>query len=64
MRAFCFIIVGLVGLMAAIAIMLYTVQFLFLFLIGREFVKAIILGVVWFIEIFILNYFIFNYHGE
>lgn len=64
MRTICFIIVGVLGLIGAIAIMLYTVQFLLLFLIGGEFVKAIILGIVWFVEILILNYFIFDYHGE
>lgn len=64
MRTICFIIVGVLGLIAAIAIMLYTIQFLLLFLIGGEFVKAIILGIVWFVEILVLNYFIFDYHGE
>lgn len=64
MRAFCFIIVGLAGLIAAIAIMLYTVQFFLLFLIGGAIGKAIIMGILWIVEVFILNYFLFDYHGE
>lgn len=64
MRAFCFIIVGLAGLIAAIAIMLYTVQFFLLFLIGGAIGKAIVMGILWTVEVFILNYFLFDYHGE
>lgn len=64
MRSICFVIVGLAGLIAAIIIMLYTVQFFLLFLVGGAIGKAIVMGILWIIEVFVLNYFIFDYHGE
>lgn len=45
-RSICFIIVGLAGLIAAIAIMLYTVQFFLLFLIGDAIGKAVVMGIL------------------
>lgn len=63
-RFLIYFIIGLAGLFAAIAILFTTFSYLILFIIGKEFIKAAAVIVLIFVEIFAINYLLYDYHSE
>lgn len=59
-----FIIVGIAGLIGGIALICLTISFGIVFIIGGSWIKAIGCFILWFIEIFVINWFLGSYHGE
>lgn len=63
-RFLIYFIVGLASLFAVTAILFTTFSYLILFLVGKEFVQAIFISILIFIEFFVINYLLFDYYGE
>lgn len=64
MRKFLFILVGVLGLAAAICIIFVTVAHFIYFIIAKNVFMAILMAILWVIEIGVANYLVGDYHGE
>lgn len=64
MKMLLFITIGILGLTAAIILILYTIQYLIMMIIAKNFLMAILFGFLFFIEMFFLNYIVNENHGE
>jgi len=64
MKKLFFILIGILGVSAAIILILNTVQYLIVALIAKNFLSAFAYLLYFISEMLILNYLINDYHGE
>ena len=61
---FYYICIGILAIIASLAIILTTWKYIILFFIGKDYVSAGGLVILYVLEMFILNYLINKNHGE
>lgn len=64
MKKLFFLLIGILGVSAAIILILNTVQYLIVALIAKNFLSAFAYLLYFIAEMLILNYLINDYHGE
>lgn len=63
-RVILFVLIGIAGLTAGTCIILRTIALFLLTLITKNAIGAIGYGILWFIEMAVINYLVNDYHGE
>lgn len=64
LREIAFILVGVVGLVGAISLLTFTGGWFLMFAFSHQVFYATLAGLAFFIEILIINWFLYDYHGE
>ena len=59
-----FVLIGLASLIAGIGIVLQTIVLFIIALIAKNVIGAVFWGLLWFIEMLVMNYVVNSYHGE
>ena len=64
LREIAFMLVGVIGLWGAISLLTFTGGWFLMFAFLHQFFYATLAGLAFFIEVLIINWFLYDYHGE
>lgn len=64
LREIAFILVGVIGLVGAISLLTFTGSWFLMFAFLHQFFYAALTGLAFFVEVLIINWFLYDYHGE
>lgn len=64
LREIAFILVGVIGLVGAISLLTFTGGWFLMFAFLHQFFYAALTGLAFFVEVLLINWFLYDYHGE
>lgn len=64
LREIAFILVGVIGLVGAISLLIFTGGWFLMFAFLHQFFYAALTGLAFFVEVLLINWFLYDYHGE
>lgn len=64
LREIAFILVGVIGLWGAISLLTFTGGWFLMFAFLHQVFYAALAGLAFFVEVLIINWFLYDYHGE
>lgn len=64
LREIAFILVGVIGLVGAISLLTFTGGWFLMFAFSHQIFYATLAALAFFVEVLIINWFLYEYHGE
>lgn len=64
LREIVFMLVGMIGLVGAISLLTFTGGWFLMFAFLHQIFYAVLAGLAFFVEVLLINWFLYDYHGE